>query len=162
MGTELTYEERVALANLDLTRDQVCRACDQYIFANSPYGERWSDARCRAMGTDENHMPITVINSALRRGPETTCPLGKWVGVAALPDDEVEQKRLTLEADAIRFLKRNEPLIRRLPEKEKDLAAALDEMVNLEDAPDEKSVSLAPLLRDAIIAELEKADTLPG
>jgi len=154
MGTELTYDERVALANLDLTRDEVCRACDQYIFAN----KAWGDARCWAMGTDKNHMPITVLNSALRRGPENTCPLGKWVGVVAPPDDEAEQKRLTLEADAIRFLKRNEPLIRRLPGGEMDLAAALDEMVNLEDAPDEKSISLAPSLRDAIMAALEKAD----
>ena len=139
-GDEMRPEEEESL--LKQGHMAKCDACVERYFP------RW--AKCKAMN------PAADLDTAKFEGAADTCPLRNWDSVTAA--GVAAENALNLEAKAVRWLKRYEPMLKRLPNKEADLTAALDEMVNLVSEPGERPISLHPLLRDAVIAALEKAD----
>jgi hypothetical protein len=112
---------------------------------------------------DKDDLPWQLINDPpdqpFLNGLESNCPLGLWRGVEPKDSSAFEAEQAAqLERIALKFLRRNEPLIRRLPKGEADLRAALDEMVAVQTPEGEDRVAIPAELRDAIMAELEKAD----
>ena len=150
--TDLTDAQRTARAHLMSARDEVCRACEHRTFIWSG----WTWARCWARGVGADGKPTFALSGAfagmddkgnflgVMDGPESGCPLGKWKGVVALPEDNVDRA-----AEAAEWLVRYEPLLKRLPNKEVDVVAALDEMVadgwlSVEAANERKKILDAP------------------
>ena len=124
MSTEPT-EEQLALVRLKMARNQVCRMCEKYIFSNAPV---WNWERCWAMGTDANGVPNVELDNDRMGGPEDTCPLGKWLGVVAVTQAQIDAEHQAKQVErAAVWWERMAPIVARLPD-EAVLLAALDEM----------------------------------
>lgn len=122
----LMMEEWEALARLAAARDGVCRTCRYYFWHSQP-GWRWS--RCWRMGTDAEGVPNVELTSELRKGPEDTCPEGKWAGVVGMTQEEADaQAALKLRETAEKWWEDHAPFVARFSGKAV-LFEALDEAV---------------------------------
>ncbi len=97
----------------------------------------WPWPRCKATGEDGGGLPGLELNDEFFHGPETNCPLGKWAGL----EPAVPPPPPTYEAQAERFIMRQDPLLKRLDNR--NLSHALLELVAAGRMPREMADAIA-------------------
>jgi len=112
--------------DLENIRLETCRACTGYMLT-----PLLPNCACRHCGETDG-LPTQTINDPpdqpFLNGPASNCPLGYWDGLVPLDASEViAREKAELEAGARKFIRVTEPFVKRLPDPQKDLYAALDE-----------------------------------